>query len=96
MGSLQVHEQKSWLYSLIEVLSKENLGSESGTPQRNIGVENKSFKGAAALIAAFVKTNADLQASLVDWLVGVSANAIGHTHTMHRLVIAVIVQITGE
>ena len=86
MSTLSAHEQKTLLYSIIRILSKEYLSTEG--PAQAIG-------GVAALIRAIVGVVPALQDDLVEWLVGLSADAVGQVHKAHRAVIAALSSISG-
>ena len=94
--SLPAHEQKQILYALIEVLSKERLNPEVSSAEAKIQIRTQTQKGVAALLAAFITGNPDLQASLTDWLVNVSANAATQNHIAHRVVIVVVAKYSGQ
>ena len=93
---LPAHEQRTILYVLIEVLSKERLNPEASSAKSKTQVGTKIQKGVAALLATLITGNPDLQASLTDWLVNVSANAATQNHIAHRAVIVVIAKYSGQ
>ena len=96
MKRLSAHEQKTLLFSIIRILSEMHL-STNGPIQdlRRVG-QSKAIGGVAALIKAIVEDVQTLQDFLVEWLVGVSADAVGYVHIAHRAVTAVLSSIPGE
>lgn len=96
MARLSAHAQKTLLYSIIRILSEMHL-SIKGPPQdsRREG-QCRAIGGVAALIRAIVGDVQILQDYLVEWLVGVSAVAVGHVHIAHRAVTAALCSIPGE
>ena len=90
MTRLSEHDQKTLLYSLIRSLSKQHLPTESPSSDLRIEGQSKAIGGAAALIAAIVGDAPILRDHLIEWLVGVSADAIGQVHVLHRAVTAAI------
>lgn len=90
MAKLSAHEQKTLLYSIIRISSQHHLPMEG--PSRDSGREGqgKAIGGVAALIRAIVGNVPTLQDDLVEWLVGVSADAVGQVHNAHRAVIAAL------
>ena len=91
VGRLSVNEQKTLLYTLIEILSKEQL---SGAEAKNKN-EAKILGAVSALVAAIVDGSSNLQASLADWLVGLSAVAPAYNHVTHRAIVAVLAKSEG-
>ena len=57
---------------------------------------NKAVKGVASLLRAIAGDSSALQENLVEWLVGISADAIGQVHDTHRAVIAALSSIPGS
>lgn len=49
-----------------------------------------------ALVRAIIGDVPTLHDDLVEWLVGLSANAVGQVHNAHRAVIAALSSIPGE
>lgn len=96
MERLSAHEQKTVLYSIIRILSDFPL-STNGPNQgsRRVG-QSKSIGGVAALIRAIVGDVKILLDYLVEWLVGISADAVAYVHIAHRAVIAALSSIPGE
>ncbi len=92
---LVAHEQTSLLHTLIDVLSKEKLWSESSSAEAKIRGEAKTLGGVAAVIATLVENTPSLQANLVEWLVSTSANAAVQTHLAHRAIIVVVASNNG-
>lgn len=96
MAKLSAHEQKTLLYSIIRISSQHHLPMEG--PSRDSGREGqgKAIGGVAALIRAIVGNVPTLQDDLVEWLVGVSADAVGQVHNAHRAVIAALSSIPKQ
>ncbi|KAL6715766.1 telomere binding protein [Lecanora helva] len=90
VGLLPPSEQKTFLYTLIEVLSKEKLQVGLSNDKANPPNDATMLAAVAALIAGIVDENTNLQADLSDWLVGLSAAAPAYSHLTHRAVIAVV------
>ena len=90
INTLPTYEQKQVLYSLIGFLSKEKLMFELSRAGKRAPLEARAVQGVAAVIATLVEGNETLLASLVDWLIGVSAIAPAQSHLAHRAVIAVV------
>ena len=96
MERLSAHEQKSLLYSIIRILSGMHLSTDGPTQDSRLVDQNKAIGGVAALIRAIVGDVQILLDYLVEWLVGVSADAVAYMHIAHRAVIAALSSIPGE
>jgi len=96
IGKLPALEQKAILYSFIAVLSRRIPESSSSNGKVETQVKLKALRGVSAIIAGLVAHEYDLQVGLTDWLIGVSANAIGQSHMMHRAVIVVVSNDNGR
>lgn len=96
MTRLSAHEQKTLLYSIIRVLSKQHLPTESPYQDSRPESQSKMIGGVAALVRAIVGDMPTLHEYLVEWLVGVSAEAVGQVHNAHRAVIVALSSIPGE
>lgn len=98
MTRLSAHEQKTLLYSIIRTLSKQHLPTETESSSRDSRREgqSKAIGGVAAFIGTIVADIPTLQDDLVEWLVGVSADAVGQVHNAHRAVIAALSSIPSE
>lgn len=96
ISRLSAHEQKTWMYSLVRILSKQHLLMEG--PSQNLMREGqkRAVGGVASLLGAIVGDVSTLQDNLVEWLIGVSADAVGHVHNAHRAVIAAFSSIPGS
>ena len=92
---LSTNEQRTLLYALIEVLSREKLSFGSSGAKAKNNDEVKVLRAVSALVAAIVDDSSNLQAGLVDWLVGLSAVAPAHSHDTHRAIIAVLAKSKG-
>ena len=95
MSTLSAHEQKTLLYSIIRILSKEYLSREGPAQGWKCEAQSQAIGGVAALIRAIVGVVPALQDDLVEWLVGLSADAVGQVHKAHRAVIAALSSISG-
>ena len=96
MKRLSPHEQKTLLFSIIRILSEMHLSTDGPTQDlRRVG-QSKAIGGVAALIRAIVEDDQVLQDFLVEWLVGVFADAVGYVHIAHRAVTAALSSIAGE
>ena len=95
IARLSAREQKTFLYSVIRVLSKQQLqpAASSTNPPRE--GQSKAIGGVASLLGAIVGDVPSLQDNLVEWLVGLSADAVGQVHNAHRAVIAALSSIPG-
>ena len=91
-----MHDQKTLLYSLIRILSKQHLQTEVSPRDSRRESQSKAVGGVAAVIKAIVGVIPTLQDHLGEWLVGISATAVSQGHTTHRAVIAVSSTIPGE
>lgn len=97
MTDLGGHEQKTVLFSLIRILAQRYLPSDYPSDSNlKITVRGGDLGGVAAVLKTLVNNLPDLQGYLSEWLAGISANAIGQSHFMHRAVVAVICQDIGE
>lgn len=90
LARLSAHEQKTLLYSIIRILSKQHLRTEFPSQNPKCEGQSKAVGGVASLLRAIVEDVPILQDNLVEWLVGVSANAVGQLHNAHRAVIAAL------
>lgn len=90
MAMLSAHEQKTFLYSILRILSKEYLLSEGPSQGQRRDGQSKAIGGVAALIRAIAGDVPTLQDNLVEWLVGVSADSVGQVHNAHRAVTAAL------
>ena len=88
MARLSAREQKILLYSIIRALSNHHLLTEGPLRDSRHEGQSKVIGGVAALITAIVGDVPTLQDDLVEWLVGISADAVGQVHNAHRAVIA--------
>lgn len=95
VGMLSANEQKSILYTLIEIVSKLKLQFGSSSDKAKSQVEAEALGASAALVAAIVESSSNLQASLTDWLVSLPAVAPAQSHHAHRAVIAVVANSKG-
>lgn len=96
IARLSPHDQKTLLYSIIRILSKQHLPTEGPSQDSTREGRSEAIGGVAALIIAIVRDIPTLQDHLGEWLVGVSANAVGQAHTAHRAVIAALSSFPGE
>jgi len=96
ISRLPAHEQRTLIYTVIAVLSKRNSAFGSSIGNAEDQVELKALRGVPALITALVAHKHDLQVGLIDWLIGVSANATGQSHMTHRAVIVVVSNNNGR
>lgn len=81
---------------MIRILSKQHLPTEGQSRDSTHEGHNKAIGGVAALIRAIIEDISTLQDNIVEWLVGVSADAVGQVHLAHRAVIAALNSIPGE
>ena len=95
LARLSAHEQRSLLYSIIRILSKENLRTEVPSQHPKREGQSKAIGGIASLIRAMVRDVPILQDNLVEWLIGVSADAVGQLHNAHRAVIVALSSVPG-
>lgn len=96
MERVSAHEQKTLLYCIIRILSEMHLFTNGPTQDLRREGQSKAVEGAAALIKAVVGDLQLLLDYLVEWLVGVSADAVAYGHVAHRAVIAALSSIPGE
>lgn len=96
IGKLPAHEQKLLLYSVIAILAKTKLASSSSDDEAKPMAMIKALGGVSSLIAALIAHRYDLQVGLTDWLIGVSASAVGQSHMIHRAVISVLSPYTSR
>lgn len=96
MERLSANEQKTLLFSIIRILSEMQLSTDGPTQDlRRVG-QSTAIGGVAALIKAILDDVQILQDFLVEWLVGVSADAVGYVHITHRAVTVALSSIPGE
>ena len=95
MARLSAHEQKALLYAEIWILSKQHLSTEDSSQYSSRGGQTKAIGGVASLLKALVGDIPILQNNLIEWLVGVSPEAVGQVHNVHRAVIAALSSIPG-
>lgn len=87
LGILASNEQKTLLYALIRLLSRD-LSSEADNSIRSGGkYEDEAIAGVAALLAALIHEDPHLLDLMISWLIGTSAEAVGQGHRAHRAVI---------
>lgn len=96
IARLSRHEQKNFLYSIIRILSKLHLAMEDSSQDPSREGQSKAIGGVAALIKAIVGHSPTLQDDLVEWLVGLSAEAVGQVRITHRAVTAALASIPSE
>ena len=96
MARLSTLEQKTLLYSILRILSKQHLHTEGPSGNSSCESQNKAIGGVAALIRAIVGDSPTLQDNLLEWLVRVSADAVSQVHRAHRAVTAALSSIPGE
>lgn len=96
MTRLSAHDQRTLLYSIIRILSKQHLPTEGPSQGSRREGQGKAIGGVAALVRAIVGDVSTLQDNLVEWLVGVSADAVGQVHNAHRAVTAALSSIPGK
>lgn len=88
---LGVYEQKSFIYSLLRILSRRHLGGTSGGIHDEVRQDcSKALKGATALIWKLAKNSTVLKDGLVDWLSGVSGDGIGQEINVRRAVVSAL------
>ena len=95
VARLSEHEQRTFLYSVIRILSKQHLRTEVQLQDPTREVQRKAIGGVASLLREIVGEVPSLQDDLVEWLVGVAADAVGQVHGAHRAVIAALSSIPG-
>lgn len=95
LAKLSVHEQKTLLYSIIRILSKQHLRNDFPSQYPNREGQSKTIGGVGSLLRAIVGSVPNLLENLVEWLVGVSADAVGQLHNAHRAVIVALSSIPG-
>ena len=95
MARLSAHEQKTLLYSEIRILSKQHLSTEDSSQYSRGDGQSKAIGGVASLLRAMVGDVPILQSNLIEWLIGLSAEAVGQVHNAHRAVIAALSSIPG-
>ena len=95
MARLSAHEQKTLLYSEIRILAKLHMSTEDSSQYSRRDGQSKAIGGVASLLRAMVGDVPILQSSLIEWLVGLSAEAVGQVHNAHRAVIAALSSIPG-
>ena len=95
IARLSVHEQRTFLYSVIRILSKQHLRTEVSSQNVKGDGQKKAIGGVASLLRAIAGDVPSLQDNLVEWLVGVSADAVGQANSAHRAVIVALSSIPG-
>ena len=95
IARLSTREQRTFLYSVIRVLSKQHLQTAALSHHPKREGQSKAIGGVASLLRAIVGDVLSLQDDLVEWLVGLSADAVGQVHNTHRAVIAALSSIPG-
>ena len=95
IAKLSVHEQRIFLYSVIRILSKQHLRTDVSSQNVKDHGQKKTIGGVASLLRAIVGDVPSLQDNLVEWLVGVSADAVGQANSAHRAVIVALSSIPG-
>lgn len=88
---LGAHEQRTFLHSILRILSKRHLGdTRSGIHDEKQQDYSKALRGAAALISNLVENNKILKDGLADWLTGMSGDDIGEEINVRRTVISAL------
>ena len=95
IARLSAHQQRTFLYSVIRILPRKHLQRGDPSQQSKHKGQSKAVGGIASLLRAIVGDVPTLQDNLVEWLVGVSAEAVGQVHDVHRAVIAALSSIPG-
>ena len=95
IAKFSAREQRVLLYSTIRVLSKQQLQTVASSQHPTREGQSKAIGGVASLLGAIVGDVPALQDNLVEWLVGLSADAVGQVHNAHRAVIAALSSIPG-
>ena len=90
IARLSAREQRTFLYSVIRILAKQQLQTSALSKHPTREGQSKAIGGVASLLEAIVGDVPGLQDNLVEWLVGLSADAVGQVHNAHRAVIAVL------
>lgn len=89
--NLGAQEQKTFLYSLLRILSKHRLSSFKGNSSDDEQQEHtRILRGAGALISSLVKDSDVLKDALISWLTGVSGDGIAQETAIRRVVIAAL------
>lgn len=89
--NLGAQEQKTFLYSLLRILSKHRLSSFTGNLSDDEQQEHtRILCGAGALIWCLVKDSDILKDALISWLIGVSGDGIAQEKAIRRAVIAAL------
>ena len=91
MHQLHLHEQRTMLYAMIRIVSKQRFSTDKSfnvlcTQQAN----TSTISGLAALLTGITEDNPALKDALVEWLTAISGGGIGQTHDTHRAVIVAI------
>ena len=94
LAALSAHEQRTFFYSIIRALSRRHLSVSDSS--QNMDLSAKARGGVAALLVAFTQSIPSVQALLIDWLVGTSAEAVNYNHNTHRAVVAALSHDNGE
>ena len=95
IAKLSTREQRTFLCSVIRVLSKRHLQTAASSQHPTSEGQSKAIGGVASLLGAIVGDVPGLQDNLVEWLVGLSADAVGQVHNAHRAVIAALSSMPG-
>ena len=95
IARLSTHEQKALLYSEIRIISRQHLPTEDSSQYSRREGQSKAIGGVASLLKAMVGDVPTLQDNLIEWLVGIAAEAVGQVHNAHRAVIAALSSIPG-
>lgn len=95
LARLSAYEQRTLLYSIIRILSKQHLRTEGPSQHSMREDQNKAIGGIASLLRAIVGDVPSLQGNVEEWLIGVSADAVGQLHNAHRAVIATLSSVPG-
>ena len=95
IATLSAREQRTFLCSVIRILSKQQLQTAASSQHPTREGQSKAIGGVASLLAAIAGDVPGLQDNLVEWLVGLSADAVGQVHNAHRAVIAALSSMPG-
>ena len=91
-----MREQKTLLYAIIRISSEQHLHPEVTIQDSRPESQIAAVGGVAALIRAIVGDIPTLKDNLIEWLVGVSADAVSQVHNAHRAMIVALFSIPGE
>lgn len=90
------HEQISFLYSVLRVLSKQPQFITADSVHRSEKhEESKIVNSGAAIIFGIIRDSVALTNGLMEWVIGASGDGFAHNVLMHRAGIAALSRDNG-